>query len=211
MINHKGVSKEVQWINIQGIRALSNVLTTGKCILCLGIDFVNLRNVLPCFLPPLIDKGRAPATIYVTRIIRQLYSGTIQDSFIFCQDPVGKGITTMLCRDNPVATLLLGARKILLCIIVVSRVPEYVVHKLYDVRGGDKGNLIIRAVYMGRFSHTVIPQPNKKGNTATYIWEHHFCQLWCLCPYYILGFAVKQGSVVGDAAYYLCRIYCTCT
>ena len=52
--------------------------------------------------------------------------------------------------------LLLGARKLSFCITVVNRVPEYVVHKLDDFRGGAKGSCMSRAVSMGRFIQTVI-------------------------------------------------------
>ena len=62
------------------------------------------------------------------------------------------------------AVLILGARKFLLCFIVVNSVPEYVVHKLDDVRGGTKVNLMIRAVSMGRFSQTVrYLNPKQRG------------------------------------------------
>ena len=46
--------------------------------------------------------------------------------------------------------MILGARKIIICIIVVNRVPECVVHKLADFRGGYKVNSKRRKVYMGR-------------------------------------------------------------
>ena len=76
--------------------------------------------------------------IHGDRIIHQLYSGTVQDSFVLCQYPVCKGITEMFCRANPVATLLLVDMTPHLCIILVNRVPEWAVYKLVDVRGGTK-------------------------------------------------------------------------
>ena len=86
-------------------------MTTGKGIPYLGIDVVVLSNRLHCLLSPLITKGRAPATINGARIICRSYSGSGQDSFVLYQDKLVKGITTMLCRYKPVATLILGARK----------------------------------------------------------------------------------------------------
>ena len=54
--------------------------------------------------------------------------------------------------------------KLSLCITVVIRVPECVLLKLDDFRGGAKGICMIRSVSMGRFSQTVIhPNPKKKG------------------------------------------------
>ena len=70
----------------------------------------------------------------------------------------------MLCRSKTATTFLFGARKLFLCIIVVNRVPEYVVHKLSDIRGGSKVKFMIREVSMGRFSQTVrYPNSKQKG------------------------------------------------
>ena len=70
----------------------------------------------------------------------------------------------MLFSSNPVDALILGAKKRFLCVIVLNRVPECVVHKLADFRGGSKGNFMSIVVSMGRFSQTVrYPNPNQKG------------------------------------------------
>ena len=59
--------------------------------------------------------------IHVDVIIYRSYGGPFQDIFVLYQDPVGKGFTAMLCRDNPEAAFPLGDRKNFLCIMVVNR------------------------------------------------------------------------------------------
>ena len=166
---YKGVSQEVQWFNRREFSTLNDVLTTGKVILCLGIDSISLMNIFPYLLTPPpppthTAKGWDPAMIHGASILFQSYSGLEQDSFVLCHDPVRKGITTVLCRTKPVAEFLLGDRKLSLYIIVVNRVPECVLRKLDYVRGGSKGNLMRKEMSMGRFSHTVrYTNPNHKG------------------------------------------------
>ena len=84
--------------------------------------------------------------------------------FFIYQKTVGKGITAILCRAKPESELILGDRKILLCIIIFNSSIECVVHKMGDVRGGDKGKFTIRVVSMGRFIQKVrFTNPQKKG------------------------------------------------
>ena len=131
---YKGVSQEVQWINTLDLSVLNDVLTTGKGITCFGINLLSTRPGFTCLINHLITKGQDTVMIHGhgARIIHRLYSLPYQDSFSLCQDPVSKGITAILCRADPVSALILGARKISLCVKVVNRVPEYVVHKLDD-------------------------------------------------------------------------------
>ena len=79
-----------------------------------------------------------------------MYGESVQDFFVLCKDIIGKGINEIMCRANPMATLLLDDRKLLICIILVNRVPTFAVHKMSGVRDDAKGNLMSRAVYMGR-------------------------------------------------------------
>ena len=64
------------------------------------------------FFPPSSKKRRAPVLTNGARIIHWSYSGPVQDSFVICNYPVGKVITTMLCRSKPVAALLLNISSI---------------------------------------------------------------------------------------------------
>ena len=68
-----------------------------------------------------------------------------QFSLIICQDPVVKGITTILNRSNTAVKLLLGSRKLPLSIIILYVVLECVFYELNDIRGSPKYNLTIRA------------------------------------------------------------------
>ena len=119
-------------------------------------------------------KGMSPATINGAGFICFSYSVTGQDSFIIFWYPLCKGITAMLCRSKPVAKFLLGARIFFLCIIVVNRVQEVVMHKLTDIRGSVKVNFIIRAFSVGRFGQIVrytnprikIIHPHISGSTG---------------------------------------------
>ena len=56
MLLHKGASQEFQWINIWDISAISDILTTGKDIFCLGVDVFGIRVILPYHLPHLTIK-----------------------------------------------------------------------------------------------------------------------------------------------------------
>ena len=58
---------------------------------------------------------------------------SIQDSLVLCQDPLGKGTTKKMSRDNIEAKFILGAGKIILCIIIVEIVTYYEVHELVDI------------------------------------------------------------------------------
>ena len=80
-----------------------------------------------------------------------MYGESVQDFFVLCKDIIGKGINEIMCRANPMATLLLDDRKLLICIILVNRVPTFAVHKMSGVRGFSKGNLTIREFYMRKF------------------------------------------------------------
>ena len=68
-----------------------------------------------------------------------------QCSLVICQDPVVKGITTILNRSNPEVKLLLGSGNLLLSIIILNTVRERVYHELNDIRSSPKSNLIRRA------------------------------------------------------------------
>ena len=148
---NKRVSQEVEWINRWEIRTLIHVLTTGKGIPCLVVDVLIFSTRPPWLLLPLTTKGRDPAITHGDRITLRPYILSGQYSFVLCNNPVDKGITTMLCRTKPVIMLLLGDSKHFLCIMVVNMVPECVVNKLAGVRGGTKYHSISRAVYIGSF------------------------------------------------------------
>ena len=75
--------------------------------------------------------------IHVDGIILRFHDGPGHEIF-FCQYPVVTFITKILCRGKPSSALILDAKKRFLCIILVNRVPKCVVHKLDDVRGGEK-------------------------------------------------------------------------
>ena len=68
---------------------------------------------------------------------------------VICQEPVVKGITTIMNRSNPEVKLLLGYGKLLLSIIILNVVLENVFHELNDIRGIPKSNLIRRATIVG--------------------------------------------------------------
>ena len=57
----------------------------------------------------------------------------------------------MLCRDKPVAALIIGDGEFFLCITVVNRFPEYLVHFMTGVRGGTKRNFTRKAISTERF------------------------------------------------------------
>ena len=83
MIMHKGVSQEFQWINRWYLSELSDVLTTGKVILCICIYVISLRPIFPFLLTRLIIKGLAPDTIHGSRIIRRSYIGLVRDGLFY--------------------------------------------------------------------------------------------------------------------------------
>ena len=70
MIMHKGVSQEVQLINIWEINALSSVLENVKVILFLGIDVFSIRHRIPFSSnpPPPITKERYHVMVHGSRI-----------------------------------------------------------------------------------------------------------------------------------------------
>ena len=84
-------------------------MTTGKGIIYIGIYVVSFRPISPCIITPFTMKLRDSARIHGNRIICQSYSGTDQENIFLCHNSLGKGITEMLCRSNPVAVLLLGS------------------------------------------------------------------------------------------------------
>ena len=51
MITNKGESQEVQWIYGWEIRALSDLLNTGKDIICIGIGVIGTRPGKPLLTP----------------------------------------------------------------------------------------------------------------------------------------------------------------
>ena len=97
----------------------------------------------------------------------------------------------MLCRAKPVAALILGDGKLFLCIIALHMVPEFVVHKITNVRGGYKWNFMKRVVSIERFIQILrytnpmqnVIQPHIAGSTGLV--------MYCF---------VHLGYVVGDAA-----------
>ena len=104
-------------------------------------------------IPPLVTKGRDLAKIHVPGIIRCSNSVSGQDSFFLCQGPIGKVITAVIWIANPTASLLLGYGENFICTIVVNRITQCEVHKTSGVRGDAKGNLMSRAVYIGRLGY----------------------------------------------------------
>ena len=54
----------------------------------------------------------------------------------------------MLMESEMMTRILPGSVKIILYVIIVVRVPEFIVLELYEIRGGLKGNLIIIATLM---------------------------------------------------------------
>ena len=104
---HKDVTQEVQWIDRWELSALGDVLFTVNGVLCTGIDLLGLR--LNLLILPLIRKEYIHEMVHVAWIIcwEDCISG--QCSLVICQDPVVKGIITILNRSNPAVRLLLGS------------------------------------------------------------------------------------------------------
>ena len=69
-------------------------------------------------------------------------SGSGNVNLVICQNPVDKGITTMLIRSNPVETFILGAQKILLLIIVIDGAPQCLFSECTDAMFSTKGKFI---------------------------------------------------------------------
>ena len=96
--------------------------------------------------------------------------GSGQYSLVICQDPVVKGITTIMYRSNPEVKLLLGSGKICLSTTILNMVLECVCRELNDIRGSSKSNLIRRATAVGMLRQKVrCTKPKAKFHTATYI------------------------------------------
>ena len=106
-----------------------------------------------------------------------------QYSLVICQEPVVKGITTILNRSNPAVKLLLGSGKLLLSIIILYVVLECVFYELNDIRGSPKSNLIRRATIVGMLIHEVrctnpkqnIIQPHISRSTGPF--QYSVCAL----------------------------------
>ena len=81
MLAHKGVSQEVQLINIWDIVAYRDVLTNGKNILELGIDVLDIRMVLLFLITPLITKGWITDTINGAGIIFSEYHVSVYNRY----------------------------------------------------------------------------------------------------------------------------------
>ena len=70
----------------------------------------------------------------------------------------------MICRDNTKSRLIIDSRKLIFRIIVVNRVPEYLVHKLSNIR------VCVRVNFTSRLAAIVITRqkilysnPKQKG------------------------------------------------
>ena len=61
----------------------------------------------------------------------------------------------MLLEYDPVARLILGSEELLICIIIVGKLPEGVACVLDEVRGGFEGILLNEPTPICMFIHTV--------------------------------------------------------
>ena len=69
MFFYKGVTQEVNWINVWDLITLSDVLTTFKDIFYLRIDVLGIRLVLSFLIPPKIVKGYIHVMVYGEEVI----------------------------------------------------------------------------------------------------------------------------------------------
>ena len=106
-----------------------------------------------------------------------------QCSLVIYQEPVVKGIITIMHRSNPAVKLLLDSGKLLLIIIILNMVLEYVYHELNNIRGSPKSNLIRRSTTMGMLIYEVrctnpkqnIIQPHISRSTGPF--QYSVCTL----------------------------------
>ena len=89
-------------------------------------------------------EGFITATVHGDGIIFWEDSVSGQCSLVLCQDPLFEATAKILHRVNPVAKLILGAGKLLLCIIIAGVVPKLLVHELFDASISPKVKIIIK-------------------------------------------------------------------
>ena len=95
MIVHKCVTQEVQWIDGWDISTQSDILTSGKDIICLNIDVLRVVLLLSWFIDPIVMEGRITVIIHGDGVILWYYYGLVQGILVIYKDPVGKFVTKM--------------------------------------------------------------------------------------------------------------------
>ena len=110
-----------------------------------------------------------PVKIYGSGIIFWVYSGLDQDILVFFQIKLFKVITILMCRDNTESRLIIDSRKLVFRIIVVNRVPEYLAHRLSNVKGGAGVNFMRRVAAIGITRQTILYYNPKKKYIKSYI------------------------------------------